>query len=97
MHHMISNKLLNNTQYGFESKHSYVLQLLEAMDEWTKSLDDGLQVDVIHLDFKKAFDSFPHKRLLKKQSAYSIRGQIMVLLEDFLQRKIVKIGCSNSD
>ena len=98
-HHMTNNELLNNAQYGFWSKRFCVLQLLEAMKEWTKSLDDGLQVDVIYLEFKKVFDSAPHNRLLKKLSAYGIREQILVWLDDFLKgrRRRVQIGCSNSD
>ena len=55
------------------------------MQELTKSLDDGLQVDVIYFDFETAFDAVPHKRLLKKLSAYGITGQILVLLEEFLK------------
>jgi len=34
------------------------------MDDWTKSLDIGAQVDVIYTDFAKAFDTVPHYRLL---------------------------------
>jgi len=38
LHHMIINNLLGKA-YGFRSNHSCVLQL-EAMEAWTKSLDD---------------------------------------------------------
>jgi len=81
---MIRNDLLSNAQYGFRSKRSCVLQLLEAMEQWTKSLDHGVPVDIIYLDFKKAFDSVPHRRLLTKLKAYGIRGQILDWIEDFL-------------
>ena len=41
----------------------------------TKFLDDGVPVDVIYLDFAKAFDKVLHARFLKKLEAHGIRGQ----------------------
>lgn len=82
--HLNSNSLFSTAQYGFRSKRSCVLQLLEAMELWTEALDRGLPVDVAYLDFKKAFDSVPHRRLLKKISAYGIKGRLLAWIEDFL-------------
>ena len=48
LHHIISNNLLNNAQCGFESERSCVscvLQLLEAIEDWTMSLDDAQGVN----------------------------------------------------
>ena len=41
------------------------------MDDWTKNLDIGAQVDVIYTDFAKAFDTVPHYRLLNKLKLYN--------------------------
>ena len=51
---------------------SCTTQLLIAMDYWTQSLNDGYPVDIVYLDFCKAFDSVPHIRLLTKLKAYGI-------------------------
>jgi len=52
---------LNPSQHGFMKKRSCLTNLLECFEEWTKALDEGYGIDVIYLDYRKAFDSVPHK------------------------------------
>ena len=40
------------------------------MEEVANYLDSGFPVDVIYLDFQKAFDKVPHKRLILKLQAH---------------------------
>jgi hypothetical protein len=40
--------------------------LLTFFEKITSQLDGGEAVDVIYLDFAKAFDTVPHERLKKK-------------------------------
>jgi len=42
-----------------------------------KSIDSGIAVDAIYLDFAKAFDKVPHERLLYKLEKYGIKGQLL--------------------
>ena len=42
------------------------------MEENIKWIDEGLPVDIIYLDFQKAFDKAPHQRLLLKLKAHVI-------------------------
>ena len=42
----------------------------------TKSLSDGLAVNVVYLDFLKAFDMVPHKRLLHKLSGFGLKKRV---------------------
>ena len=39
---------------------------MEALEDWSAAVEDGVPVDVAYLDFTKAFDSVPHKRLIGK-------------------------------
>ena len=64
---------------------SWVLQLLEALDYWYKSVDEGKQVDTIYLDIRKAFDSISHRRFLQKLEAYGIEGEVLEWVRDFLK------------
>ena len=43
-------------------RKSCMTQLLHALSDWAESLDRGNAVDVLYLDFKKAFDLVPHAR-----------------------------------
>ena len=61
-----NNQLFNMSQYGFLPKRSCELQLIQFVDHLTDIIDAGDAADVVYLDFKKAFDSVPHKRLLAK-------------------------------
>ena len=47
------------------------------MNHWTTSLDQNIPVDILYLDFQKAFDSVPHYCLFVKLEAYGIRGKLL--------------------
>ena len=54
------------------------------METLTAEQDKGNPVDVIYLDFSKAFDKVPHQRLLEKFRAHSIDGKVLKWIEDWL-------------
>ena len=91
--HMTENNLFSNAQHGFIKGKSCVTQLLEFLEDIMQSIDNGNGVDVIYLDFCKAFDKVPHRRLLQKLYAYGIRGKVHARVKEFLsgreQRVIV--------
>ena len=43
------------------------------MHKVAKSLDDGIQTDIIYLDMTKAFDKVPHKKLLYRLEMIGLR------------------------
>ena len=69
------NNFFSPEQHGFTSGKSCTTQLLEFLEDLTEALDNGKDIDVVYLDFCKAFDKVSHKRLLKKLWAYGIRGK----------------------
>ena len=85
--HMTDNNLYSNCQHGFRKKRSCITQLLEVYDRLTEMIDDGKSVDIIYLDFKKAFDSIPHERLLLKMGGYGISGNTLNWVRDFLSNR----------
>ena len=62
--------MIAKQQNGFLPGKSCVSNLLECMDTVNEILTtDKQSVDILYLDFQKAFDSVPHKRLLDKLKA----------------------------
>ena len=95
VNHLSVNKLLSDSQFGFRKNRSTILQLLTVVNEWTEALDDGIQIDTVYLDFRKAFDSVPHKRLIKKLEGYGVKGILLVWFKNFLngrQQRVVING-----
>ena len=61
-------------------------------------VDSGCAIDVIYLDYSKAFDSVPHYRLVKKLTGYGIGGKLLSWLTNFLQRlQRVVLNSENSE
>ena len=61
-----SEGIITNHQHGFVRGRSCLTNLLYVFEDWTFNLDEVYGVDVIYLDYKKAFDTVPHKRLVNK-------------------------------
>ena len=93
---MTRNNLFSEAQHGFIKGRSCVTQLLEFLEEITEAVDNGDEVDIIYLDFCKAFDKVPHKRLLKKIEGYGIKGQILKWIEAFLSNRKQRVMINGS-
>ena len=84
MNHILTNDLNSQKQYVFMTGRSTTLQLLRAMDDWTEALDKNNEVDIIYLDFKKAFDTVPHQRLFRVLHQLGIGGKTHDWIRSFL-------------
>lgn len=74
------------------------MQLLNILDDWTSKLESGGQIDCIYMDFEKAFDKVPHRRLISKLNSYGINRNLIVWINEFLNnrqfRVLVNGNCS---
>ena len=89
--HMEDQELFSQDQHGFRQGRSCNTQLLEAIHDWTNSIEEGHPVDVIYLDYRKAFDSVPFERLLKKLHAYGVRGKVLLWIREFLRDRSQRV------
>ena len=83
--HMEKYTLYNPSQFGFRPGRSTIFQLLAAHDNIFFNLENGRSVDVIYLDFAKAFDKVDHTILLAKLRKLNIGGKLIKWLESFLK------------
>ena len=72
--HQHKHDIILHFQHGFQSGLSCESQLIETAHDWMTALDNKTQIDAILLDFAKAFDKVPHKRLLSELTSYGITG-----------------------
>ena len=96
MDHFNEKGLITNAQYSFRSRRSLNLQLLKVIDDFTRAMDNHENVDVIYLDFKKAFDSVPHKRLIGVLRQYGVTGRTLNWITDFLSGRQQRVVINDS-
>lgn len=96
--HLETNNLLGNSQHGFRRKRSCLTNLLEFFHHMITVYDTSKAIDVLYLDFRKAFDKVPHKRLMAKVRALGIGGRVANWIEHWLadrqQRVVINGGKS---
>ena len=79
--------LFNKGQHGFRSGRSCVSQLLEHHQEILNALERNVAVDVVYLDFSKAFDRVDYHILLQKLKIIGITGKLLRWLFDFIYER----------
>ena len=58
--HLTTNELLNDSQHGFRHGCLVETNLIDTYDYVTEHLDQAIPVDLVLLDFAKAFDKVCH-------------------------------------
>ena len=87
VNHLEENNLLKNTQHGFQYKRSCLMNLLDFLYDILNQYDESKSVDIIYLDFQKAFDKVPHKRLLIKLKSHGIKGNVLKWIQNWLHNR----------
>uniref|UniRef100_A0A803JLA9 Reverse transcriptase domain-containing protein n=1 Tax=Xenopus tropicalis TaxID=8364 RepID=A0A803JLA9_XENTR len=89
--YVVENAIMSSNQHGFMKDRSCQTNLIAFYDEVSKKLDSGDAVDIIYLDFAKAFDTVPHKRLLSKLRSIGLSEAVCTWIENWLQDRVQRV------
>ena len=91
MEHLNQYNILNTFQYGFRQGFSCEAQLASVVEDILFAMDNLHQVDLILLDFCKAFDTIPHHRLLLKLQSYGITNKTHTWITSWLTQRVQRV------
>ena len=70
---------------------STLTNLLEYLETIFRLIDEGHQVDVLYLDFRKAFDVVAKERLLTKMESIGVRGKVLAWVREWLTGRTQRV------
>ncbi|CAM4648012.1 unnamed protein product [Lepidochelys olivacea] len=94
--HLEERKVIRNSQHGFTKGKSCLANLITFYDEITGSVDEGKAVDVLFLDFSKAFDMVYHSILASKLKKYGLGEWTIRWIESWLDRQAQQVVINGS-
>ena len=74
---------------------SCLTNLIEFFEEVTKMIE-GRAVDVVYMDFSKAFDKVPYGRMVQMVKSHGIRGELARWIQNWLSQRRQRVaveGC----
>ena len=99
LEHIKSNSIQCPQQYGFTTGRSTTTNILEDVNIWSEALSHNVLVDVIFLNYDKAFDTVPHIRFGNQIEKFGISGNMLAWIKAFLtgrrQRVVVNSALSS--
>ena len=84
---------IHHLQHGFVKGRSIVTQLVTVFHEISSILDGSEQVDMLYLDFSKAFDSVSHRLLIHKLQSFGFHSHLLNLFKTYLMGREQKSCC----
>ncbi|GAB0181850.1 mitochondrial enolase superfamily member 1 [Grus japonensis] len=99
MQHVQDNQVIRPSHHGFMKGRFCLANLISFYDKVTHLMDEGKAVDVVYLDFSKAFDTVSHSILLEKLAAHSLDGRTLRWVKNWLDgqaQRVVVTGVTSS-
>ena len=94
--HLDTSSPLSNQQWGFTAGRSTVTALISTVNEWFKLLEDGLEICAVFLDYRKAFDSVPHRVLIAKLEELHLDPYLISWVADYLTARSQQVVVDGS-
>ena len=84
-------RVIRPSQHGFMKGRSCLTNLISFYDKVTRLVDEGKAVDVVYLDFGKAFDTISHNILLKKLAARGLDWRTLHWVKNWLDSRAQRV------
>ena len=84
---LLEQNVITSRQHDFMRGHSTYSQLLECVNIWASTFERNVPVHVLYIDFKKAFDSASHKKVISNRNAYGLSLNIVNWISAFLSNR----------
>ena len=85
--HLVLIGMIDDSQHGSVSGRSTVTQLLKQQDTILEMLEEGENMEIIYLDFAKAYDKVDHLILLQKLNDIGISGHTLQWMKMWLTER----------
>ena len=89
--YIYQKNLIAEHQHGFLPGRTTTTQLLNALNDWTTSLENNESTHVIYTDFAKAFDRVSHEKLIQVLKSFGIDGEILSWVGSFLKERTQRV------
>ncbi|KAK4817263.1 hypothetical protein QYF61_006462 [Mycteria americana] len=89
--HVENNQGIKPSQHGFRKGRSCLTNLISFYNKVTRLVDEGKAVDVVYLDFSKAFDTVSHSILLEKLAAHGLDGCTLRWVKNWLDGRAQRV------
>ncbi|KAK4823184.1 hypothetical protein QYF61_027088 [Mycteria americana] len=91
MWHVHDKRVIRPSQHGFRKGRSCLTNLISFYNKVTRLVDEGKAVDVVYLDFSKAFDTISHSILLEKLAAHGLDGRTLCWVKNWLDGQAQRV------
>ncbi|KAK4828011.1 LOW QUALITY PROTEIN: hypothetical protein QYF61_022788 [Mycteria americana] len=89
--HVQDNQVIRPFQHGFMKGRSCLTNLISFYDKMTHLVDEGKALDVVYVDFSKAFDTVSHSILPDKLAAHGLDGRTLRWVKNWLNGQAQRI------
>jgi len=90
-------KVIRSSQHGFTKRKSCLTNLIAFYDGMSGWVDEGRRVDVVYLDFSKAFDIVSHNILLGKLRKCGLDEWSVKWIENWLNGRTQRVVISSAE
>jgi len=86
--------VISKSQHGFLKRLSTCTNLLASFNDWIVMLHNHQSATVAYIDFAKAFDTVPHKKLTCRLECYVIDGCLLSWIKKCLSGRthVIRVG-----